>query len=254
MGNKKHSKKSKQTRSNKKPSFLKEVWDFVWNDDSIWSWIANVAIAFLLIKFIVYPLLALFLGTQLPIVAVISDSMSHTPSQSCEKGSFFTGECLEYSKDVLEICGEQQTTKKKLNFDNYWFKCGNWYEDNGITQEEFSEFKLKNGFEKGDVIVLGKADPEKLKIGDVLVFISNLDPQKKRPYPIIHRIVDIQETNKGKMFSTKGDHNGYQISSTTFNEDEIYESQILGKGVAKIPLVGYIKLWFVDLLQLIGLA
>jgi hypothetical protein len=232
----------------------KRVWKFIWDDDSAWSWIANVILAFILIKFLVYPLLGLFLGTQLPVVAVISESMSHTPTQLCDQTSLFTGECIDYDKTIYEICAKEQTSKKKLNFDNYWFVCGDWYDDRGINKEEFKEFKLNNGFEKGDVIVLGKADPDKLKEGDILVFLSNLDSTKSRPYPIIHRIIDITQTSEGKIFATKGDHNGFQIITTTFNEKEIFESQVLGKGVARIPLIGYVKLWFVDLLDLVGLV
>lgn len=232
----------------------KKVWDFIWNDDSAWSWIANVVLAFILIKFVVYPLLGLLLGTQLPVVAVISESMSHTPTPLCEERSLFTGDCTSYTDGGYEICATEQSSKKKLNFDNYWFICGSWYEDKGISKEEFQNFKLQNGFEKGDVIVLRKADPEKLKEGDILVFLSNTDATKSRPYPIIHRIVDIKETSEGKVFSTKGDHNGFQITTTTFNENEIFESQVLGRGVARIPWVGYVKLWFVDLLGFFGLA
>lgn len=232
----------------------KKVWNFIWNDDSAWSWIANVILAFILIKFVVYPLLGLFLGTQLPVVAVISESMSHTPTPLCEQRSLFTGECNSYMDGKYEICATEQSSKNKLNFDNYWFVCGSWYEDRGISKDDFQHFSLKNGFEKGDVIVLKKADPEKLKKGDVLVFLSNVDATKSRPYPIIHRIVKIQETNEGKIFSTKGDHNGLQITTTNFNEKEILESQVLGRGVARIPLVGYVKLWFVDLIGFLGLA
>ena len=56
---------------------LKRVWHFIWEDNSIWSWIANIAIAFILIKFIVYPSLGFFLSTSHPVVAVVSESMEH---------------------------------------------------------------------------------------------------------------------------------------------------------------------------------
>jgi len=55
----------------------KRFWNFMWNDDSVSSWVANVIVAFLLIRFIVYPVLGLILGTHFPIVAVVSESMEH---------------------------------------------------------------------------------------------------------------------------------------------------------------------------------
>ena len=56
---------------------LKKTWNFFWNDESIWSWLANIIVAFLVIRFLVYPLLGVILGTGYPIVAVISESMEH---------------------------------------------------------------------------------------------------------------------------------------------------------------------------------
>jgi len=251
----KHKKSLSKSSSNSSfKSNWKKVWKFIWEDDSALSWLANIVVAFVLIKFIVYPLLALVLGTQLPIVAVISESMSHTPTDLCEQRSLFTGDCVKYDDSSYEICATKYHKKGKLDFDTYWKTCGPWYEDIHISKTEFESFKLKNGFEKGDVIVLGRADPEKLEVGDILVFLSNLDSTKSRPYPIIHRIVKISQTSSGKIYSTKGDHNGYQITTFNFNEKQILEAQVLGRGVAKIPYIGYIKLWFVDLLRLVGLA
>ena len=52
-----------------------KVWYFIWHDDSVWSWIVNIILAFLLIKFIVYPGLGFLLETEYPVVAVVSGSM-----------------------------------------------------------------------------------------------------------------------------------------------------------------------------------
>ena len=57
--------------------FLKKLWYFLWEENSVWSWIANIALAFILIKFVVYPGIGLILGTNYPIVAVVSGSMEH---------------------------------------------------------------------------------------------------------------------------------------------------------------------------------
>jgi signal peptidase I len=55
----------------------KKVWYFVWEDNSVWSWIVNIILAFVLIKFVVYPGLGFVLTTSHPVVAVVSGSMEH---------------------------------------------------------------------------------------------------------------------------------------------------------------------------------
>jgi hypothetical protein len=44
-------------------SFFGKLWHFIWNEDSIESWLINIVLAFVIIKFIVYPGLGLVLGT-----------------------------------------------------------------------------------------------------------------------------------------------------------------------------------------------
>ncbi|MBR9703136.1 hypothetical protein GOV10_03810, partial [Candidatus Woesearchaeota archaeon] len=54
----------------KKPkTWWEKAWYFLWYEDSVLSWAASLLVAFLLIKFIIYPGLGLVFGTQFPIVA-----------------------------------------------------------------------------------------------------------------------------------------------------------------------------------------
>ena len=191
----------------------KKIWWFIWEDDSIWSWLVNIVLAFVLIKFIVYPGLGFIFGTGYPIVAVVSSSMSHN--------------------------GE--------GFDAWWEENKAWYDSNGITKEEFSDFHLKNGFYKGDIMVLMGRKPESLDAGDVIVFKSN------RPDPIIHRIVKKWEEDGEYYFKTKGDNNKDSIKSSLVDETKIGKDRILGKAVLKIPLLGWIKIIFVDILKFLGI-
>jgi len=221
----------------------KKTWNFFWNDDSIWSWLANIVVAFLVIRFIVYPVLGLLLGTSYPIVAVISESMDHGGTEFCIE--FQNGECIQYSGDILTICG-QKVKEFPESFDNYWDFCGQWYESNGITKEEFKTFSFKNGFRKGDVILLWRANEKNLKVGDILIFKGNKVP------PIIHRIVKIWDEEGEKYYQTKGDHNNGQISGT-YGEEKIGSERILGKGVIRIPYLGWLKILFVDAVKPLGI-
>jgi len=190
---------------------LKKTWYFVWEDDSFWSWIVNIVLAFVLIKFLVYPGLGLILNTSHPVVAVVSSSMEHD-----------------------------------RKFDDWWERNKEWYLEKDITKEEFETFSLKNGFNKGDIMILVGKDAEDIELGDVIVFKSN------RRDPIIHRVVKKTENDDMLYFQTKGDNNKYSIVSAQLDETQIDESKIIGKAVTRIPLLGYIKIGFVELLRILS--
>ena len=121
----------------KKPkSFLGKAWDFIWHDNSIWSWIVNVILAFVLIKFLIYPGLGFAFGTSHPVVAVVSGSMHH-----------------------------------EGDFEQWYSERGEWYEKQGFTKEQIMEWPFHNGFNRGDIMVLKGA--KSIKKGDVIVFNGN---------------------------------------------------------------------------------
>ncbi len=205
-------------------SNLKKVWNFFWKDDSLASWVANIVVAFIIIRYLFYPLLGIVLGTSFPIVAVLSESMEHGLHDG-------------------RLCG-QEFPEFYESFDNYWSICGSWYETKGISKETFQTFPLNNGFNKGDVIVLWRA--KNLNVGDVLVFEGN------KPQPIIHRVVRIYQENGETFYQTKGDHNSNSLGGS-FGESKISQERIYGKGVLRIPYFGYVKILFVELLKPLGI-
>ena len=105
---------------------------------------------------------------------------------------------------------------------------------------------MKNGFRKGDIIIVwGRFTP---KIGDIVIFKPGSG--SSAPRPIIHRIIDINEDGS---YQTKGDHNEQQLTSSNnfYNTDEtnIKPNQIIGKAIIKVPYLGWIKIWFTDLIN-----
>jgi len=190
---------------------LKKTWHFIWDDDSAWSWIVNVILAFILIKFIVYPGLGFFLSTTHPVVAVVSSSMEHNAVLSCANngnGQLNNDGCPDYK---YKMCGNDYDEKKHFNFDEYWSECGGWYEENGIGKEEFSKFSFKNGFNKGDIMILVGKDIEEIETGEIIVFRSFKED------PIIHRVV--KKTDDGEiMLQTKGDNNPGFIKNDALDE------------------------------------
>lgn len=185
---------------------LKKVWHFIWEDNSIWSWIVNIILAFILIKFIVYPFLSLVLSTSHPIVAVVSSSMEH-----------------------------------HNGFDEWWKKNNKWYITRNITKEQFERFPMKNGFNRGDIIILLGKQPKDIKTGDIIVFNSN------NRDPIIHRVVGIKTDNQSYIYSTKGDNNRAQIIEFYLDETNIPQSDVIGRAFIRIPLLGYVKILSVEI-------
>lgn len=198
--------------------FSKKTWHFLWKEDSLLSWTVNIVLAFILIKFLIYPGLGLVLGTNLPVVAVISSSMEHD-------GSFDT-----WWQQPAVCANNVRCTQQE------------WYAMHGITREDFEQYRFKNGFDKGDIMILKGADPERLQVGEVIVFQSSL-----KEYPIIHRVVE-----KNDVIQTKGDNNPTQIVNPKLNEKYITNDQLVGKAWIRVPWIGYIKIWFVDGLRCVA--
>ena len=206
-------------------SKIKQVWDFFWNSDSPWSWLVNIVVAFVMIKFVIYPLLGLIMGTGFPIVAVVSESMEHGLHNNV-------------------LCGKQLVNYKD-SYDNYWKICGGWYEEKGISKNQFKKFPFNKGFYKGDIIIVWGTKPKNLQMGDVLIF------QGHKPQPLIHRIIKTESENGKYYFYTKGDHNSDILPNNI--ESKIPEEKLLGRGIIRIPYLGWVKIIFVEAVKPLGI-
>ncbi|MEN9626617.1 MAG: hypothetical protein RL557_945 [archaeon] len=175
------------------------------------------------------------MGTSLPLAGVESSSMDH--------------QIVTDDGGTLNLCGQAYAKDEVtyLAFDEYWKKCGEWYEQRNISKKEFQAFDLKNGFKKGDILVVwGRFDPQ---VGDIIIFAPNKD--SRAPRPIVHRIVAINNN----ILQTKGDHNKEQLTAENniYRTDEtaIDQEQIIGKVIFKIPYLGWFKIWVMELIDLI---
>jgi signal peptidase I len=225
----------KRKKSSDHRSVLRKVWHFIWEDDSPLSWIVNIVLAFVLIKFIVYPGLGFLLGTTHPIVAVVSGSMEHGAPVG--------------SSGLREVCGNVLPPDVSYNgrFDSWWQMCGDFYAGRGITRQRFLTFPYTNGFNKGDIMVLVGADAATVTAGQIIVFKPLTGGS-----PIIHRVVATEKEANIYYLTTKGDHNPAIFAE--IGENRIGEDRLIGRTVMRIPYLGYIKIWFVDLLRLVGIA
>ncbi|MBS3151608.1 signal peptidase I [Candidatus Woesearchaeota archaeon] len=209
----------------------KKLWWFIWKDDSFASLLVNILLAVVVIKFVIYPVLGLILGTSFPVVAVVSCSMQHDAT-NCWADCYLKGGgdfnyCISREKN---LCGKNIQGE-------YWSVCGEWYGENGITEEGFKGFQQSNGFKIGDIFVLRKA--KDIKIGDVIVYDNKISNA-----PIIHRVVGAKEG----YYQTKGDHNSAMFSF----ENKVEREQVHGKVLLKIPYLGWVKVIFNVLLKAVG--
>lgn len=173
-------------------NYLKSFWNYL-KQDTWHSWLVSLVLILIFIKLIFFPLLSLTTGSPLPIVVVESCSMYHETS-----------------------------------FDSWFEKNEKFYSRFSINESDFSEFSLKSGLNKGDIVFIwGYSTP---KLGDIIVF------QAGSKHPLIHRVISLEP------LQTKGDHNSGQLSI----EKSISEEQVIGKAVGKIPSIGWIKLIFFE--------
>lgn len=189
--------------------FFSKFWQIVWKDDSFKGWLISLIFIFVVIKFIFFPILNLATGTELPLAIVESCSMYHT-------GNIFS------------------------SFDNWWNRHDSKYENMDINKSEFENFTFKRGFSKGDILFIIRAKPEKVNIGDIIIFNAG------EKNPIIHRVISIKQENGEYIFSTMGDNNNGQLGIET----NIKSNQLVGKAVFRIvPSVGWAKLIFYEHLR-----
>ena len=219
----------------------KKLWRFIWHSNSIWSWIANVIIAFVLIKFIIYPGIGLILGTSYPVVAVMSESMDHRLMHPCILFDTSENRCSKTDSSLWEICGKQN---RSFNNYEFWKICGPWYEKNlSISKSDFEGYPFSGGFSKGDIMIIRGRKPAEIKAGDILVF------QADQAHPIIHRVIKITKQNGKYVYTTKGDHNSRSDPQQPIMEKEISEDRVLGVAGFKIPWLGWIKIKFTDIMS-----
>jgi signal peptidase I len=188
-----------------KKNIFRRFWNFL-KEDSWPSFIVSLVLAFVIIKFIFFPLLSFATGTQLPLVIVESCSMYHS-------GNF------QQIFDRQAVCPNGQSCSETELYGQF-----------NISLNDTQNWGFKNGINKGDIIFV--VSPKKLKVGDVAIFLAGTTN------PIIHRVISIDPTK----ITTKGDNNLGLLDV----EQNVNRDNVLGKAAFRIPYLGWFKLIFFD--------
>ena len=89
---------------------------------------------------------------------------------------------------------------------------------------------MSPALQTGDIVIIDEIDTTTLQTGDIIQFVS-----QDRTL-VVHRIYDINQTDQGNIYITKGDAN----DNPDF--DPVIPQNIRGKAIMTIPKIGWIQL------------
>lgn len=101
---------------------------------------------------------------------------------------------------------------------------------------------MEPAYYRGDIIALEFREDYPLEVGDVVVYKLTT-----KEIPIVHRIVNVHETESEKIYLTKGDNNNV-------NDRALYErgqywvqhKDLMGRARLSLPYVGMVTIWLSD--------
>ncbi len=155
-----------------------------------------------------------FAGTVVPIIGIVATQhfLKLTPNRRNKSSS----------KNQLEI-----TIYCIIAVVSIWFAAGAF----PVRPTIIISGSMRPIIEVGDMAIVGKINPQILKVGDIIQFRTN-----ERPIPTVHRIIEIQEKEgKKAIIITQGDANDVP-------DDPVQPNQIVGKVIFTVPKVGWVTI------------
>lgn len=104
----------------------------------------------------------------------------------------------------------------------------------GVKPYLLAGVSMEPSFERGDVVIIRDIPTESLAVNDVIRY-------RQSTFDLVHRIVDIQETDGDRVFITKGDNVGRA-------DPPVAAERISGKVVFVLPKIGWPSLWVRELM------
>ncbi|MDP7260464.1 MAG: signal peptidase I [archaeon] len=117
-----------------------------------------------------------------------------------------------------------------------------WFTDRNFDETELEKWPFSKGMNKGDLVLVKGSVINELEAGDVIVY------RVGGGKPIIHRIVWI---NDSKIY-TKGDNNKNTDQEGVHLAPPIQDQHVQGRAVFRVPLLGWIKIAFMNITGLFG--
>jgi len=82
----------------------------------------------------------------------------------------------------------------------------------------------------GDIVIIAKVPADIVKEGDIIQF------RKDERITVMHRVIEIQETEGAKFFITKGDANDEP------DTDPVIPENVVGKHILTVPKIGWVAI------------
>jgi signal peptidase I len=105
-----------------------------------------------------------------------------------------------------------------------WFNMGVF----GVRPFIISGHSMKPEFDVGDMVIIKPVKPEEIQIGDIIRY-------DRENISIVHRVIQIQNSNNGLVFITKGDNNNVE-------DPPVEQSTIKGRIVGIMPGIGWLSI------------
>ena len=120
---------------------------------------------------------------------------------------------------VVAVIVVQRVTNNKLNLAGYGLYTV-------VTTSMVPKYNV------GDMILAKQVDTNTIKVGDDVVYLGEVDTYKDKI--VTHQVIEIEETNEGRIFHTKGIAN--PLEDPLVKEDQIY-----GKVLAKSVVLSFLS-------------
>lgn len=215
------------------------------NEHELKAWVVYIVFAFIF-AFIIYSLFGFLLGTDSPMVIVVSNSMIPNlyrgdviVMQGVPEEYIFVQESeLDYfSLDGMPM-GYYAYTMCSKNGSEQLKNCKSF-----ITEAVLGDDVSISSFSTRKIVLANNDEIDIDQTGDIVVYDSDLQNR-----PIIHRVVAKIRVKDGVYLFTKGDSefNPLIDQQAGIASSAINVKDIKGKAILRIPLIGYIKLLLVD--------
>lgn len=151
-----------------------------------------------------------FSGTVVPIIGIVAAQHFLKLSSSRGKGG--------NSESILRT-----TIYCTITVMAIWFAAGAF----PVRPTVIISGSMRPTIDVGDIAIVGKVNPEILKIGDIIQFKTS-----ERPIPTLHRIIEVKMEEKESIFITQGDANNAP-------DDPVKPEQVVGKVIFTVPKAGW---------------
>ena len=164
------------------------------------------------------------IGVMSPTVGFVAINMATTPRDMIKAGIPTKGEPITKTRKI------QKSLKGWLAISVFlvlavWMSTGLL----GFYPTVVGSGSMQPTLNVGDIAIVIQTKPSQIKVGDIIQYWQNGEMK-------LHRVVEITQTETGKIFVTKGDAN------PTPDPDPVFPNQIRGKLIYTIPKLGWISI------------